>query len=84
MRELTLEEMEFVGGGYGLNDLATFSTQSGFVGSVLGYAVTGTISGASTWGWWGAGIGLAWSLGTAAGDYIYSNHVQHHILADGY
>jgi hypothetical protein len=84
MRELTTQEMEAVGVGYSLEELATFSTQSGFVGSVLGYAVTGTVSGATTWGWWGAGFGLAWSLGTAVGSYAYTNYVQSYILADGY
>ncbi|MAM71379.1 MAG: hypothetical protein CMP91_09580 [Gammaproteobacteria bacterium] len=83
MRELTLEEMEYVGGGYGLEDITSLATQTGIVGSIVGYAITGTTAGAAHGGWWGAGIGFAAGAGWAAGTLIY-NYGFRSLILNGY
>ena len=83
MRELTVQEVEEVSGGSYLSDVRDLATQTGFVGSIIGYAVTGTTAGAATGGWWGAGIGAAWGLGTGLGSYAYDRYISRLIL-NGY
>ena len=60
MRALTIQEVDEVSGGSYLSDVTGLATQTGFIGSIVGYAVTGTAAGATTGGWWGAGFGAAW------------------------
>ena len=84
MRELTVQEVEAVGGGCYVGDIAELATQTGFIGSILGYAATGTAAGATTAGWWGAGIGAAWGFGTGVGTFIYDRYVQRLILNSSY
>lgn len=68
--------MEYVGGGYGLEDITSLATQTGIAGSVIGYAVTGTTAGATHGGWWGAGIGFAWGLGYGFGSWTYDTFLS--------
>ena len=55
MRTLTVQEVDAVSGGSYLSNVTDLATQTGLIGSVVGYAATGTASGATTAGWWGAG-----------------------------
>lgn len=80
MRELTVQEVDVVAGGSYLSDITDLATQTGLLGSIVGYAVTGTAAGATTGGWWGAGMGAAWGAGTGAGTYIYDRWVSRLIL----
>ncbi len=80
MRELTTQEMEAVGGGYGLEDIVDFSTQTGAVGTIVGYLATGTTTGAAHGGLWGAGLGFAAAGGWALGSGIYNTFFRHYIL----
>lgn len=84
MRALTIQEVDDVSGGSYLSDVTGLATQTGMIGSILGYAATGTAAGATTAGWWGAGIGAAWGAGTGAGNYIYNRWVSRLILNGTY
>ena len=84
MRELAIQEVEQVSGGSYISDATNLATQTGLVGSILGYAATGTAAGATTEGWWGAGAGLAWGLGTGFGTYVYDRYVSRLILNGSY
>ncbi len=84
MRALTVQEVDEVSGGSYLTDATNLATQTGLVGSIVGYAATGTASGATSAGWWGAGIGLAWGLGTGFGTYLYDRYVSRLILNGTY
>jgi hypothetical protein len=84
MRALTVQEVDEVSGGSYLSDVTELATQTGLIGSIVGYAVTGTAAGATTGGWWGAGFGAAWGAGTGAGTYIYDRYVSRLILNGNY
>lgn len=76
MRELAIQEVDQVSGGSYLSDITELATQTGLIGSIVGYAATGTAAGATTGGWWGAGTG--------AGTYIYDRWVSRLILNGTY
>jgi|GEM_PF-947863 len=83
MRELTVQEVGEVAGGSYLSNITDLATQTGLVGSIVGYAATGTAAGATTYGWWGAGIGAAWGAGYGFGTAIYDRYISRLIL-NGY
>ncbi len=60
MRALTILEVDEVSGGSYLSDVTELATQTGLIGSIVGYAATWTTAGATTGGWWAAGFGAAW------------------------
>ncbi|MDG2175601.1 MAG: hypothetical protein P8M72_05665 [Gammaproteobacteria bacterium] len=77
MRELTLSEVDQVSGGSDILALIQeWAALGGSTGSILGYAATGTLQGATKWGFWGGGIGLAAGLGWGVGTAIYDNYLS--------
>ena len=84
MRALTVQPVKEVSGGSYLSDVTDLATQTGLIGSIVGYAATGTAAGATTGGWWGPGVGVAWGAGTGAGTYLYDRYVSRLILNGTY
>ena len=84
MRALTVQEVGEVSGGSYLSDITGLATQTGMIGSIVGYAATGTAAGATTAGWWGAGFGAAWGAGYGFGTVIYDRYVSRLILNGNY
>jgi len=80
MRALTLSEAEQVGGGeswgHFLANIQDLSAFGGTTGSILGYAITGTVQGATRGGFWGGGIGFAAGFGWGVGSAIYDSFLS--------
>ncbi|MDS9989252.1 hypothetical protein RAC83_000595 [Xylella fastidiosa] len=66
IRELSTSEIMQVDGAGPIKDFETGSV----IGTVIGYAATGTVAGASRYGLFGDAIGFSWGLGWGIGRYI--------------
>ncbi len=84
MRALSIQETEQVSGGSYLGDIADLATDTGVIGSIIGYTATNTVAGATRGGWIGPSLGAAWGFGNAVGTIVYDRYVSRLILNNGY